>query len=121
MISPLVYRTTGFVLACVLVLGSGCFYDKEETLYPEKSANTPVTFSGDIQPLISQNCALSGCHATGGQSPSLTSYQLIASNRDKIMARAVNGAPSPMPASGLMSKSNRDKLATWISQGALNN
>lgn len=102
---------------------SGCYYDKEEELYPQGLQNIPanVSFTGDIQPIISKSCATSGCHAADGQSPALTSYSQIAANKDQIKARAVDGNPSFMPASGALSQSDRTKLATWITKGALNN
>jgi hypothetical protein len=56
-----------------IVIGlSGCYYDKEEELYPG-SCNTPgtVTYSEHIQPLIAAKCAVGGCHVQGGGGPGL--------------------------------------------------
>lgn len=41
----------------------GCYYDKEEELYPTGGCDTTdVTFTVDVQPILNESCALSGCH-----------------------------------------------------------
>jgi hypothetical protein len=45
----------------------------------------------------------------------------VFANKDKVKARAIDGTPTPMPSAGLMSLSNRNKLAAWITVGAPNN
>jgi hypothetical protein len=45
----------------------------------------------------------------------------VFASKDRVKARAVDGNPSPMPSSGLMSLTNRNKLAAWIAAGAPNN
>ncbi|HEY6225271.1 MAG TPA: Ig-like domain-containing protein, partial [Gemmatimonadales bacterium] len=37
------------------------------------SATSFYTLSGDVQPILTANCALSGCHISGGTSPNLSS------------------------------------------------
>lgn len=106
----------------VAIAMSGCYYDNEEELYPTGTDTTSVvTYQLTIQPMIAGNCAISGCHVTNGQSPDLSTYQGVFDNRSQVKARAVNGTPSPMPAAGLMSADNRNKLAKWIDSGAPNN
>lgn len=36
---------------------------------------------------------------------------------ERIQARAINGNPAPMPPSGLIPQSERDKIAAWINAG----
>lgn len=102
---------------------SGCYYDNEEELYPPATQNAgdTIKYSTHIQPMIAGNCATSGCHVAGAQSPDLSTYQGVFDNRDRVKARAVNGDPGPMPSAGLMSQDNRNKLTKWIADGALNN
>lgn len=111
-----------------LLLGSfllaGCYYDNEEELYPASpnpNDTAEVSYAASIQPMIAQNCAIPGCHVANAQSPDLSSYAGLFANKDRAKARAVDGSPTPMPAAGLMSAENRNKLATWIAKGAKNN
>lgn len=111
-----------YLLLGLLLLGS-CYYDNEEELYPSSGVTdtAAVSYSATIQPMIAQNCAISGCHTANAQMPDLSSYAGVFANRDRVKARAVDASPSPMPASGLMSAANTNKLARWIDAGALNN
>lgn len=101
----------------------GCYYDNKEELYNTLIPDTTavVSFAKDIAPIINSNCATSGCHAANGQTPALTNYAEIFSQKNRIKARAVDGIPTPMPTGGLMNTSNRNKIATWINRGAPNN
>ena len=102
---------------------SACYYDTEEELYPNSFGGnqdtTNVTYSGTIAPMLAANCT--SCHTAGGNSPDLTTYANVFANKDRVKARAIDGNPSPMPSSGLMSLTNRNKLAAWIAAGAPNN
>jgi len=105
-----------------LLASTGCYYDNKEELYGTLAPDTSaVSFATDIQPMIQSNCATAGCHAANGQSPALTNYAQIFAQKDRIKARAVDGTPSPMPSSGLMSVANRNKITAWINKGAPNN
>lgn len=106
------------------VLSSGCYYDIEEELYPNSFCNTEnVSWSADVQPLISGNCAISGCHVSGAQTPDLSTYAgaKAAADAGAILARAINGDPSPMPGSGLLPNCDRQTLKAWLDAGAPNN
>lgn len=110
-----------YLLLGSFVLG-GCYYDNEEELYSATPTDTAaISYAAIIQPMIAQNCAISGCHVTNAQLPDLSSYAGVLANKDRVKARAVDGAPTPMPAAGLMSAENRNKLGTWIDRGARNN
>jgi|688.fasta_scaffold03792_5 hypothetical protein len=122
MTTPMTIRlTTSLILA--LVLG-GCYYDKEEVLYPNSFCDTTnVTWSGTIQPLVQSRCATPGCHVTGAQSPDLSTYSAFKAQVDqgRIEARAIQGTPSFMPPSGKMPNCNIQQLQVWIDAGALQN
>src|SRR5665647_990698 len=59
-----------FSLGVLLI--AGC---RKDTTLIIKDEPVPVTktvsFSKDLVPIFSKNCALSGCHATGGHVPNL--------------------------------------------------
>ncbi|MEQ6118642.1 hypothetical protein [Reichenbachiella sp. MALMAid0571] len=78
---------------------------------------TGVSLSDDISPIISSNCAVSGCH-NGAQSPTLTSTSAIISNASNIKSLTATGA---MPKEGSLSKAEIDMIACWVNDGAMNN
>lgn len=70
-----------------------------------------------VRSLMQLNCV--SCHnasnANGGMNWEIDCN--IVANKDRIKARAVDGSPSPMPPSGLLPQSERDKITNWINAG----
>jgi hypothetical protein len=102
---------------------TGCYYDKEEQLYPNSVNNTNcdalLTYNSGIKTIIDANCASSGCHKAGGTSPDLSTYALVKANTTKITLRAITQKNMPAPSG--MSSCNITKLDNWIKAGALEN
>lgn len=69
-----------------------------------------------VRTMMQTNCILSGCHADS-QTPIFSDPCAIITNRFKIKSRAVDGDPSPMPPTGLLPDSLRQKITAWISAG----
>ncbi len=148
-------RPVGLVLTLLLVGGLAC----SDSSGPDGGDNgggnggtggsgTP-TLSGDVQPILSANCAFSGCHA--GASPeqgmNLSSGQTFAntvnvasveSNLDRIepgqpdqsylvhkiqgTQASVGGTGGRMPLnSPALPQADIDKIRAWITAGAPNN
>jgi len=106
---------------------SGCYYDHEETLYPESKCTVPATstFSGDVLLLLNRNC--NSCH--GGVSPSaninLTTHTEVMKyvNNGSLMG-SINHASgySAMPKNSTkMSACEIETIQKWIDAGALSN
>lgn len=114
------------VLLFSAVFMLGCYYDKEDELYPNSGSTTSTTtpvaasYKNDIQPLLTNNCATPGCHVSGASFPDLSTYAGVFGSRANVRDRA-NNAANPMPGSGLMSVANRNLLNSWIDAGAPNN
>lgn len=112
------------ILLSTLLFGfvflTGCYYDKEEELYPNTGGNcdTLLTYNTGIKTLIDGNCATSGCHVSGGTSPDLTTYSLVKANIDLVKKWAITD--KKMPSSGL-NTCDYTKLDNWIKAGALEN
>ncbi len=121
------------VLINLFVL-AGCY--KSATLYP--STNTvlskQVSFSKDILPILTKNCSLSGCHATGGQTPDLSATKAfnslvnggfidVSDPQKSVVYMRLTGKLTPaMPLNGSSNPSNIDELIlTWITEKAPNN
>ena len=115
-------------LMFVLSIGlSSCYKD---VILPTAAQTAPpqyVSFATDLQPIFSTNCALSGCHVTGSQTPYLTpdlAYQQLTggyvntiSPTDSKLYIAVNGIMEVH----IPLASDRQKIYDWIRNGAPNN
>ena len=123
----------GILLAScgVLFLLPGCYKDKTVIFDTGAEITRTVTFSNDIIPLFNKNCALSGCHITGGHVPDLSTANAYNSLKVGNYFNTGNPAASEiylwltgkkttqMPVGGLNKDINAMVLA-WIKQGANN-
>jgi len=115
-------------LLFVVALGfSSCYKD---VILPTAASTAPpkfVSFSSDLQPIFNSNCALSGCHVAGSQSPHLTpdvSYQQLLGGyvntivpEKSILYIEINGDMQVH----IPSATDRQKIYDWIRNGAPNN
>jgi hypothetical protein len=123
------------LLAAIFAFGlQACYNDNEEELYPQPAGGSScdtanATYSGPISKIISQNCALSGCHAgpSGSVNGAFDGYQNIKaylnSNKPNFIG-AINqtGGYSPMPKGGTkLSACDIQKIEVWINAGYPNN
>ena len=96
--------------------------------------STPISFSKDVLPIFTTECAKSGCHVTGAQVPDLTTanaydnllglgYVDTTTNdvtKSKLY-QMLTSASKPMPPSGKLSSDMIGKIQAWILQKAPNN
>jgi len=122
-----------FLLGVLLI--AGCGKDITFILKPQAVEVTDtVSFSKVLVPIFTKNCALSGCHATGGHSPDLMSdkaYNSLISGdfinvkdpESSILYERLTGKLSPaMPMGKESNPSNINALVlAWIKQGAKKN
>ncbi len=90
---------------------SGC------TTQSESQITSGVSFSATIAPIISTNCAISGCH-NGSQSPNLQSFSNIKANAARIKNETQSRS---MPQGRSLSQEQIDNIACWVDDGALDN
>lgn len=115
----------------LVVIFSSCYKD---ILSPGNDPTAPpqaVSFSGDLVPLFTANCATTGCHdAVPVKKPALTAdkaYNAIISGgyintiipANSIIYGAVKSAS--MPPAGALKPSDIQKILDWIRNGAPNN
>ncbi len=118
------FSATLFILA-------GCYKDK--TVPVDVAAITKtVSFSKDIVPIFNQSCNTTGCHSSGGQTPTLTEtnalsaltignyYSKSAPESSIIYEKMTGKRGTPMPVSGV-NKEYAALILAWIKQGANNN
>lgn len=115
---------------CMLLL-VGCYYDKEDQLYPQPSTGggsgcdtTNLSYATDIEPIMSTNCAIAGgCHDATAKS---FGYDL--SNYDGVkaaggIARFLGAIKhesgiSPMPKGrAKLGDCEISKVSAWINAG----
>jgi hypothetical protein len=92
-----------YTLAILTGLSVSCYYDSEESVYPELGTcdTLDVTYSKSIVTLLDNNCL--NCHAgsvasSKGGSINLEGYSNVVTNQDLIMASILyDGASKPMP------------------------
>ncbi|MCO6488523.1 MAG: hypothetical protein J5I98_08905 [Phaeodactylibacter sp.] len=116
-----------FLPLFALFLGfSSCYYDVEEELYPEIDCDTQgVTYSGTIQPLLSENCLV--CHSAAVNTAGITleGYDKLKTQVDNgRLLGAIRHQPgfSPMPqGAAQLPECDIMKIEAWISNGAPNN
>lgn len=118
----------------LIAMITGCVKDNTLILQPQSVAVTnKVSFSKDMEPIFTKNCALSGCHADGGHTPHLSADKAYNSLMSKyvdtktpdnsILFKRLTGKLSPaMPMGKASNPSNINSLVlAWIKQGAKNN
>jgi uncharacterized membrane protein len=111
------------LMSIIVIPTTGCYYDKAELLYTGK-INCPsvsAKFSTDVQPIVQNKCATSGCHnASGGAGGTvLETYAQIAAKADRINQRCV--VDKTMPTSGPLLPAEIAALKCWIDSGTPNN
>ncbi len=93
--------------------GNGC---SGTTTQAVSNAPAGPLFS-QVRTVLQNNCV--PCHnnvqAEGGMNWTIDCN--IVTFKDRIQARAVNGNPSPMPPTGLLPSSERQKITQWINAG----
>ncbi len=117
---------TGLIMLMVFSLVS-CYKD---VILPTVVSSKPpqfVSFSGDLQPIFSTNCATAGCHVKGSQVPYLTpdvSYQqLLGGFVNTIFPQKselyimINGNMQVH----IPDAADRQRIYDWIRNGAPNN
>ena len=118
------------IISIVVVTFSGCFYDKEELVYPTIGTNTcdttAIKYSIDVTNILSNSCNI--CHggnAAAGAGIKLDNYTGVKNMvNNGILLKSITHASgaSPMPKAGAkLSDCNINKIRAWINRGAPQN
>ncbi|MBX3241642.1 MAG: hypothetical protein KIT80_11705 [Chitinophagaceae bacterium] len=115
-------------VAWLLIATTGCYKD---VYYPDFDPNAPISFSADLQPILSKSCASSGCHDdVPAHKPALTpdkAYNALKSGgfidlnvpENSILYRVMKSGE--MPPTGALKSTDVQKVLYWIKNGAPNN
>jgi hypothetical protein len=116
------------MLFLLVFLTIACTNDNKEDLISEEPTNcfeADLSYQVDINPILSANCASSGCHdgpnAIGGLDlNTFASSSQIANNGD-LIGRIEGTTGNIMPQSGPLGSCEIEKIKAWVADGALNN
>lgn len=120
------YVKLGILFVCISTFSlNSCKHEVDLTGVPE------ISFSKDIQLILSGNCTMSGCHANDATSEfPLITYDNVMEEGDikagephdsdlyKVLLRT---GDERMPPTGPLSDIQIKKIFIWIEQGAKNN
>lgn len=119
------------VAALIITSLSGCYKDVISPGQDPNAPPQPVSFSGDLLPILTTNCATSGCHdGVPAHKPSLTAenaYNAITSGgyintvvpTSSILYNEVKSGS--MPPTGALKGTDVQKILDWIRNEAPNN
>jgi hypothetical protein len=125
----------GLVLtaSCLLLLMS-CSKDVTLIIPNNEEVTQTVSLKDNLVPMFSKNCALSGCHNTGGLKPDLSAdkaynsiingnYTDLTTPENSLIYLWLTGKKStPMPVGAANNPDNINQFVlAWIKQGAKNN
>ena len=100
----------------MLIFLLGCYYDKEELLYPSETVDcnsVNATFTS-VKPIIATKCATAGCHnsASAAGGAVLETYDQVKAKADRINQRAI--VEKTMPPGTALTSEETAILKCWI-------
>lgn len=115
-----------FAILAIVLLSNGCYYDKEEELYPTvECATADLSFQMDILPIITNNCY--SCHdaASNFGGVVVEGYDQLKTYVDNgkllgVIKQEAGFSPMPKNTAPLLD-CEIEKIQSWIEAGALNN
>jgi len=119
-----------FITIAVISIFTGCYNDKFDKLYvtpgtPDSCNVTTVTYSAIVQPIIQQNCAISGCHdASSSNGFLLDNYTHVATQAASgalVGTISHSGSYPAMPLSGSLTTCQIKQIQAWVTAGYPNN
>lgn len=111
------------LLPALMLLLPGCYYDKEDLLYPGSAVDCSTISAKftDVAPIIAAKCATAGCHnaATAAGATVLETFDQIRTKVDRINQRTL--VEKTMPPGTALTAGETAILKCWISSGTPNN
>lgn len=78
-----------------------------------------VSYQNSVKSIIDNNCSVSGCHGQNSAIPNFSTIAGVQARAQSIKSHVINGTMPPSPSS--ISQANKDLIACWVDDGALNN
>jgi hypothetical protein len=117
-------------LFMIVLFQAGC---EKDYLTPKKvEIDFPVSFSQDIVPILTEDCAIPTCHVSGGTPPNLSAdkaydeltglgYVDTTNAEQSILYVRITSTVKPMPPTERLTAEEIGYILAWIKQGALTN
>ncbi|OQP63875.1 hypothetical protein A3860_23355 [Niastella vici] len=111
------------LLTIIIVLLTGCYYDKGELIYPDSTVDcskVTATYTA-VKPIVAGKCNTTGCHnaASAAGSTVLETYDQVKALAGRIKQRAL--VDKTMPPGAALTTSEIAILTCWINSGTPNN
>lgn len=110
-------------LAGVGIAMNSCAYENEEELFGSNPCQPEITtYSGVVEPIIGNNCALATCH--DGSNPGLPNWSILENVQAQaadIKERTGNRTMPPSSSGIVLTAKQIDDIACWVDSGAQNN
>jgi hypothetical protein len=118
------------IISLSLLILNGCEKDYYSTAPVEITG--PVSFSEDVIPIFTADCAIPTCHVNGGYAPDLSpanayneltglGYVDTSNAEQSVLYKSITGQTNPMPPSTPLTAEEIGYILAWIEQGAQNN
>lgn len=91
---------------------TGCDFSMLKTII------TGTSYASTVQPIIANNCAISGCHDGSSSQTNFSIFTNVQNKAQSIKSRTQNGS---MPKNGSLTQAEIDVIACWVDDGALGN
>lgn len=111
-------------ITALLLISISCVSDSEDQLPtpdPDRCEDNNATLSGDVMPLMQQNCAVSGCHVAGTGRVDFTIKENILQYASLISTNTQAGIMPPPGSGRSISATQKDLIFCWVSNGAEDN
>jgi hypothetical protein len=111
------------LILTAFIVSTGCYYDKEELLYPNGNdcSGVAATYSGTIEAIIQTSCATgSTCHGAGSTNGpgQFTNYDEVKAAAAQVRSSVVSGL---MPKGMTLPAEHIKAIRCWVDGGAPNN
>jgi uncharacterized membrane protein len=119
-------KLVGLLCLIVLFIGACVEHDLDRpnnTDPTDCTAQAEISYATQIAPIITENCAISGCHNGGTGLPDWTKQANLAAKGSEVQRRITLPASDPqhMPKIGSLTDTEIQTIYCWIAQGAKNN
>lgn len=82
--------------------------------------NKTYSLTEDVMPVITSNCALTGCH-NGTHAPNLRTAEAVRTQVERVRAEVTSGHMPPKGSGVILTAEERKTILCWIEQGAADN
>jgi hypothetical protein len=99
-------------------------HDLPSSAVPICTSLDEISFSADVKPIVTQKCAISGCHnGDNGSDKNWTVFDNFQSHSANVQDRITRpiGAAGHMPKVGSLTDAQIQTIYCWVAQGAKQN